>query len=209
MPRMTPQAKCATANWVRGVSPKCTSGAPCHCPKPNQQADTERQDEAWGVQVSTGITGETGLLPWELSTMAWWEQMRQKEAEGEGGKQLPRTGIAAHVVFCKDASVRESGMCRSWHRKTEDLKFCMLSFLRIGHVVGRWKGDVYNEQKIPLARASRMCRFPDMILSVLSTLPPLLPSVDMLWSHPSRMQQPPSSQATGETKWSSEARARG
>lgn len=184
-------------------------------PVPLSQAKStgRHRETAWDMRCSGFHWNHWGNRSSSLGTfLQWpdgnkWDKRKQKEREESNSTKQEWQHVSC---FAKSKCAWIWYVCRSWLRKTEDFKFCMLSFLRIGHVVGRWKGDVYNEQKIPLARASRMCWFPDMILSVLSTLPQLLPSVNMLWSHPSRMQQPPSSsQATGETKWSSEARARG
>lgn len=209
VPWMAPQAKCANASWVRAVSPECNVGP--HATVPSQiNKSTPRNRTKYEVFRSPlESLGKQAIF---LGTFLWWPD-ETNETKGSRRKWRKPTPLNRNYCTCRVLKRCKRAwiwcICKSWLTKTEDFRFCMLSFLQIWHVWGRrWKWKVYTEPTIPFARASSMCWFSDMILS-LSTFTLLLLSVDRIWFHLSQMQQPPSSsEATREMRWSSEARAR-
>ena len=97
-------AKSTSRHWETGQNTRCSDIHWSH----------------WRNRSSSWVLFYDGLM----------KRMRQKEAEGNGGNQLHWTGITAHAMFRKDASVRESGIfvkADSRRQRTSDF-VCFPSF---------------------------------------------------------------------------------
>lgn len=154
------------------------------------------------LRFPLGSLGKWVIFPGNFSTMAWWKQMRQKEA-GEGGKNLYRTGIAVHVVFWKDASVHESDV---FVKPREDggpqiLHAFLPSDLACG---GKMERGCLQGADNSICQSNQyvLVSWHDLVTPLHIHL--VVAECWHIWFCLSQMQQPPSSsKATRKTKWSS------